>query len=46
MGNKRFDLFFERHIGIGLRWDNGQYPLHLSFSIPFLTLTIGIGAKR
>ena len=40
---KRFDLFFERHFGFGLRWDSMQFPLHLSIAIPFVTFTVGIG---
>lgn len=46
MGSKRFDLFFERHIGIGLRWDrHGGYPLTLSLALPFVTITVGIGTS-
>lgn len=43
---KRFDIFFERHIGIGLRWDNLLYPLELSLALPFVTVTLGIGKAR
>ncbi len=43
MGNKRFDIFFEKHIGLGIRWDDWGFPIYLSISIPFLTITIGIG---
>jgi hypothetical protein len=47
MGDQnRFDIFFEKHIGIGLRWDNHYFALHLSFSIPFLTFTVGIGKRK
>jgi hypothetical protein len=40
---KRFDWFFDRHIGLGIRWDNFFFPLHLSISVPFITVNIGIG---
>ena len=39
----RFSLFFEKHIGIGLRWDRWRYDLELSLALPFITLTIGLG---
>jgi len=44
--SKRFDWFFEKHFGIGIRWDDYLYPLHLSIAIPFLTFTVGIGQSR
>jgi len=40
---KRFDVFFEKHIGIGLRWRSGVYKLELSLSLPFITITYGFG---
>jgi hypothetical protein len=43
MGSKRFDIFFERHFGIGLRWDSFEYPIHISLALPFITITVGIG---
>lgn len=43
MGSKRFDIFFERHFGVGLRWNSFEYPLHLSLALPFVTITVGIG---
>lgn len=43
MSNRRFDIFFERHIGVGVRWDSFLYPVHLSIAVPFVTLTIGFG---
>lgn len=46
MAPKRFDVFFERHIGIGLRWNSYEYPLHLSIAFPFFTITVGIGKAR
>lgn len=39
----RFSLFFEKHIGIGLRWDRWRYQLELSLALPFVTMTFGIG---
>jgi hypothetical protein len=41
--HKRLDLIFEKHFGIGLRWDNWQYPVHLSLALPFFTITLGLG---
>jgi hypothetical protein len=47
MRTPRFDLFFEQHIGFGVRWQvNGAYPLYLSLSLPLITMTIGLGAPR
>lgn len=46
MAAKRFDIFFEKHIGIGLRWDSIYYPLEISLSIMFLTVVIGIGEAK
>lgn len=43
MGNGRFCVFFEKHIGIGIRWDNWRYPLEISLALPFVTFTIGLG---
>lgn len=45
MGNhKRIDVFYEAHIGIGIRWQRRwAYELEISISIPFITLTIGFG---
>lgn len=43
---RRFDWFFDKHFGIGMRWDNFYYPIHLSFSILFITINIGIGKSR
>lgn len=43
---KRFNLIFEKHFGIGIRWDDWLYPLELSIAIPFITFTIGIGKIR
>jgi hypothetical protein len=43
---KRFDWFFDKHIGLGLRWDNWLYPLHLSIAFPFVTITVGIGKLK
>jgi hypothetical protein len=43
---KRFDLFFEKHIGFGIRWGDQAFPIHLSISIPFVTFTIGLGSYK
>lgn len=40
---KRIDIFFEKHVGIGLRWDKWKYPINLSLALPFITITIGFG---
>jgi hypothetical protein len=45
-GVKRFEIFFERHIGFGVRWENFLYPLHLSIAVPFITINIGFGRQR
>jgi hypothetical protein len=43
---KRFDWFFDKHFGVGIRWDDWLYPLHLSVALPFITFTIGIGSLK
>jgi hypothetical protein len=43
MGVRRFDLFMEKHIGLGIRWNTDMYDLHLSISFMCFTVTIGIG---
>jgi len=46
MGCKRFDCFFERHVGFGVRWQtNCGYPLVLSVATVFLTFTVGFGKR-
>ncbi len=47
MQRKRFQMFFEKHIGLGVRWQfNFIYALELSVSLPFLTFTLGLGAEQ
>lgn len=46
MGNKRFDIFLERHFGLGVRWGSHGYPLHISIAFPFFTVTLGIGKEQ
>jgi hypothetical protein len=46
MGNKRFDIFFEKHFGFGIRWDTHLYDLQLSIAFPFFTITIGLGKDK
>ena len=41
----RFNIFFEKHIGIGLRWDSYVYSLEISIAIFFITFTLGFGKK-
>ena len=49
VAGKRFDLFFEKQICIGTHWrtgDDAEYWFDISFSIPFFSLSIGIGKKK
>ncbi len=47
MGAKRIDIFFEDHIGVGLRWrTHCVFPLTLSLSVMFVTITVGIGNRE
>lgn len=43
---KRFDIFRDNHIGFGIRWDDWDYALRLSFAFPFFSITIGLGKER
>lgn len=46
MERKRFDVFFEKHIGLGIRWNRGGcYAFEMSFAFPFLTFMIGFGKE-
>lgn len=42
----RFSLFFEKHIGFGVRWSKWRYPLEVSVSLPFVTMTFGFGSFK
>lgn len=46
LSSKRVDVFFEPHIGFGIRWDSWKYPLHLNIALPFITIGIGFGKAR
>ena len=46
MGNKRFDIFIDKHIGLGIRWDNTFYDIELSIALVMFTITIGIGKEH
>ena len=41
----RFNVFFDKHFGVGVRWDSTVYPVELSVSLPFITFTFGVGRK-
>ncbi|MHA1621622.1 MAG: hypothetical protein ACTSVO_05710 [Candidatus Heimdallarchaeaceae archaeon] len=46
---KRFDVFFENHIGFGIRWEHGQiaiFAFDLSIALPFITFSIGFGKRK
>jgi len=45
VSDKRFDIFFEKHIGFGIRWDNYADELTISIAIPFVTFTAVVGKK-
>lgn len=40
----RFCVFFERHVGLGIRWDlnTGTYAVLLAVSVMCVTFNIGI----
>lgn len=42
----KFNWFFDRHFGIGIRWDNWLCPLHLSIALPFVTFSLRIGQLK
>lgn len=46
MNTKRFDCFYENHIGIGFRWMRWNLGVMLSASIPFVTFTIYLGKNQ
>lgn len=43
---RRFDLFYEPHIGFGVRWRSLLFDLELSIAFPLITVTIGLGRRR
>jgi len=47
MSCARFDIFRERHFGIGLRWETHyEFPLLLSLTLPFFSITVGFGRRK
>jgi len=42
----RFDIFFESHFGIGVRWSDWPYGFSISIALPFFTITIGMGKDK
>ena len=48
MNTNRFDIFLDKHIGFGIRWENEMTPFsfEIAISIPFITINIGFGKKR
>lgn len=45
MERRRFDIFFEKHFGLGIRWDSVYYQLDLSIAFPFFTIVLGLGKE-
>jgi hypothetical protein len=43
--SRRLDIFWEKHIGFGVRWRQWKYWLDLSFAFPFFTITVGLGPE-
>jgi len=44
--HRRFDIFCERHFGVGLRWEfDYGFWLAVSLALPFVTITVGIGPR-
>lgn len=44
---RRFDVFYENHIGIGFRWlMNWDWRISFSLALPFVTFTIGFGEPK
>jgi len=42
----RITVFFERHIGFGIRWTkNWCYQFEVSVAFPFVTVNIGFGER-
>jgi hypothetical protein len=41
-----FDIFFDKHIGIGIRWMRYANMFLISISIPGITLQINMGTYR
>jgi len=37
MSKKRFEIIFEKHIGLGVRWDSNPLWFLISVSVPFIT---------
>lgn len=48
MGNAgRFDAFYDRHVGFGIRWRESVYYsfIDIAISIPFYTFQISLGKE-
>lgn len=47
MGHKRrFDVYYDKHLGFGIRWGSFHYQIEIAISIPFVTFFIGIGSEQ
>ena len=43
---KRFDIFWDNHIGLGIRWATGwTHAFNLSIALVFFTVTIAFGKQ-
>lgn len=45
----RFDIFMEKHLGLGIRWRTdiwSDFPLSISIAVMCITMVIGIGPRR
>lgn len=40
------NIYFDKHIGVGIRWARVYGMTLISFSIPFITLQINLGTYR
>lgn len=40
MSDKAFDVFIEKHIGIGFRWQEWNGKTQISMAFPFVTVVV------
>jgi hypothetical protein len=43
---KRFDIWFEKHIGIGIWWRSEYFTFEVSLCLPFFAVSLGLGRRK
>lgn len=41
-----FDIYFDKHFGVGIRWARAYGITMISLSIPFISIQLNVGTYR